>query len=235
MPTPGPLLTARTFVRRTPWLYRIARAIGSRLAPAALPQHLCDGQTDLCLEGSPSSGNSFAVNAIRRALGPLRVSSHTHAVANVKLALRQRVPAVIVVRHPREAIPSRVVRFGASPALAVRDYIDFQRFAVEHRDEVLVLVFEQFVADPTLGLAQVGALLGRQAVVPDVEALKREVLAEMRAYFDAQDTPTEHGLRTAEKERRKETVRSLVEQTAGWSEAVRLYELLATGPPSAAA
>jgi hypothetical protein len=64
-----------------------------------------DRHTELVIEGFPRSGTSFAVAAFLRAQGrPVRVSHHVHAPANLIEAVRLRVPALLVVRHPEGAV-----------------------------------------------------------------------------------------------------------------------------------
>lgn len=64
-----------------------------------------DEETEIVIEGFPRSGTSFAVAAFLRAQErPVRVSHHVHAPANLIQAVRLRVPAILVVRHPEGAV-----------------------------------------------------------------------------------------------------------------------------------
>lgn len=92
--------------------------LGQRIAYA-------DRCTDLCIEGYPSSGNTFATDAVRGAWPGMSIASHRHAVAAVHRAAELGKPIVILTREPEEAISSCVVRFGWPVRHAIRSYIHF--------------------------------------------------------------------------------------------------------------
>ena len=64
--------------------------------------------TELVIEVYPRSGNSFAYTAFDIAQGetPVRVSHHLHTASPVIAALKAKIPCVILVRHPEDAIIS---------------------------------------------------------------------------------------------------------------------------------
>lgn len=66
--------------------------------------------TELVIEGFPRSGNTFAVFALARAQGrPLSISSHVHVPAQVRRAVELRLPTLVVVRSPLDALTSLLV------------------------------------------------------------------------------------------------------------------------------
>jgi hypothetical protein len=66
--------------------------------------------TDVVIEGYWRCGNHFATYAFMIAQGrPTRVAHHFHAPAQLMLAVRWGVPAVLLVREPVEAVASATV------------------------------------------------------------------------------------------------------------------------------
>jgi len=64
---------------------------------------------DLVIEGFPRCANSFALRAFRQAQGPdsrLRIASHIHSPAQVVLAARWGIPALVLIRPPEDAVVS---------------------------------------------------------------------------------------------------------------------------------
>lgn len=65
--------------------------------------------SDLVIEGFPRCANSFALRAFRQAQGPearLRIASHIHSPAQIALAARWNIPALVLIRPPEDAVVS---------------------------------------------------------------------------------------------------------------------------------
>lgn len=88
---------------------------------------LISDRTELVIEGYPRSGNTFAVAALQWAQArQLTIARHTHSPAQVIEAVRRRLPVLVLVRDPRDAAPSLVIREPAvSLELALKRYIRF--------------------------------------------------------------------------------------------------------------
>jgi hypothetical protein len=71
---------------------------------------ITDG-TELVIEGYPRSGNTFAVAALQFAQPrPLQIARHTHLPAQVMEGVRRGLPTLVIVRNPRDAAISLVIR-----------------------------------------------------------------------------------------------------------------------------
>src|SRR5215210_9212094 len=67
--------------------------------------------TQFVIEGFPRSGNTFAVVAFEQAQREtFRIAHHLHAPAQVMLAARWRIPALVLVRKPTDAVLSWTIR-----------------------------------------------------------------------------------------------------------------------------
>jgi len=72
---------------------------------------LINNATDLVIEGYPRSGNTFAVAALQFVQPQtLHIARHTHSPAQVMEAVRLGLPTLVVVRNPRDAAVSLVIR-----------------------------------------------------------------------------------------------------------------------------
>lgn len=122
-------------------------------------RRIVDARTDAVIEGYPRSGTSFANQALKRSQkAEPRVASHAHHGAQVRRAAALGVPTLVVVRHPAQCIPSffalreqEVARDPAALPLdvtdALRRYTRFHRDVLRVADDVLVVRFEDVIAD----------------------------------------------------------------------------------------
>jgi hypothetical protein len=131
-------------VARTPYLWDAAMALraGKRAT-------LARRDTALVIEGFLRSGNTYSVAAFIVANGDdLHLGRHLHGAPHLLRAARLGVPAVVLIRPPADAVASYLVR---RPTLTANDalleYVDFYRTCWRVRDDVVVGVFDDVVAD----------------------------------------------------------------------------------------
>jgi hypothetical protein len=108
-----------------------------------------DGATDVLIEGYPRSANNFAVAAFLMAQPrPVRIAHHVHAPAHVIAAARTRIPALVLVRDPEDAVLEFVIR---RPSLSIRQalrgYLRFYGPLLAHRDGFVVGSFDDVTSD----------------------------------------------------------------------------------------
>jgi hypothetical protein len=106
-------------------------------------------RTDLVVEGYPRSGNTFLTAAIRHAAGPdLTVASHVHTPSQVVLAVRRKVPTVVVIRRPADSVVSLAVAAPHVPLdLALREWIDHYRRLWPLRHGFVIATFDHATSD----------------------------------------------------------------------------------------
>ena len=108
---------------------------------------------EVLIEGYPRSANSFTVAAFARAQhwpgsGGGRIAHHTHAPAHVLEAIRRRVPAIVLIRDPAEAVLEFVlVKPDLTVRQALRGYVRFYEPLLPHRDGFVVGPFEEVTTD----------------------------------------------------------------------------------------
>jgi hypothetical protein len=126
-----------------------------RKYPGPSPEVL-SAPTELVIDGYTRSASTFAVYALQLAQErPVRLAHHLHAPAQLIAAARSGVPTLLVIREPRGAILSQLVR---EPGVAMRDalvaYIRFHDCLRVYRDRVVVGEFENVTHD-------FGSVIGR--------------------------------------------------------------------------
>jgi len=148
---------------------------------------LISDRTELVIEGYPRSGNTFAVAALQFAQPrALNIARHTHSPAQVIEAARRRLPLLVLVREPRDAAVSLVIREPPlTLELALRRYIRFHRRIHPYRASYVVGTFDEVTTDYTPVLERLNSAFGlklapfqhtpanREAVFKIVEEMER--------------------------------------------------------------
>jgi hypothetical protein len=218
-------------VKRTPWLYS-AQYYLRRFLGASDRLTLCGKGVDLCVEGYPSSGNSFAVTLLRELNPAVKVSSHFHSVANVKLAMRHGIPVVILLREPVDTLSSRIVRFGSSPLPAVLEYLDFHRHIKQFasRSRLCFITFENLTKRPGPTVDRISSfsnLCFPSGDETEMQAVSADVLAKMEEIFTSWGRQhLQKGLPSSEKDQLKKQVKQSLIEMPEWKEVAQLYRAL---------
>jgi hypothetical protein len=122
-------------------LYRLLRT-RKNLVGAVTPS------TQLVIEGFPRSGNSFARTAFVMAQDEkVRIAHHFHVPAQVVRAARLRIPTLVLLRKPRDAVLSFAIWNPISVDQALRYYISFYETAEKYRDAYVLGLFEEVTED----------------------------------------------------------------------------------------
>lgn len=127
---------------------RIYLPFARRKYPGPSPE-VISSATELVIDGYTRSASTFAVYALQLAQDkPVRLAHHLHASAQLIEAARRRVPALAVIREPRGAILSQLIR---ESDVALRDalvgYARFYESLLPYRDSFVVADFEEVTKD----------------------------------------------------------------------------------------
>jgi hypothetical protein len=134
---------ARTALFATP---RLSAASWAVLDPRTRANRI-DARTEVVLDGYHRSANTFAKTQFQLANPDVQVSSHMHNPSAIIIARRRRIPAVVLIRDPYDAVPS-LLQFmvGVSPANAIRMWTRYYSVVEPYLDEVVVVDFEEAIA-----------------------------------------------------------------------------------------
>lgn len=120
---------------------------------------LVDRATQLVIEGFPRSGTTFAVVAFEQAQRKsVRIAHHLHMPAQVMRAARWRIPTLVLMRKPTDAVLSLVIR---EPRISIREamkhYVSFYEKVAGYRSAFVVASFEEVTQDYGTVLERVNA------------------------------------------------------------------------------
>src|ERR671911_1576344 len=120
-------------------LYRLARKDQARVVTP---------ETQLVIEGFPRSANSFARVAFNKAQkGKVRIATGLHVPAQVIRAARWRIPTLVLIRNPNDAVLSFAIRDPISVDQALRYYLSFYETVEGYRDAYVLGLFEEVTED----------------------------------------------------------------------------------------
>ena len=120
-------------------LYRLARKDQARVVTP---------ETQLVIEGFPRSANSFARVAFNRAQkGTVRIATGLHVPAQVIRAARWRIPTLVLIRRPKDAVLSFAIRDPISVEQALKYYLSFYETVEGYGDAYVLGTFEEVTED----------------------------------------------------------------------------------------
>lgn len=151
----------------------IAYGLKTRVAatpPLAIPLarargrgEVIESDTDIVIESFPRCASSFAVAAFRLAQEPraMRIANHTHMPAQVLVAARRGVPALVLTRPPEAAVLSHVIH---TPSITIegslRGYVRFYEPLLRARNAFVVGSFDEVVHDFGSVIARINERFG---------------------------------------------------------------------------
>lgn len=205
---------ARRPLARTPHLWDAAM----RVRPSKNAT-LARRDTAIVIEGYLRSGNTFSVAAFQIANGPdLHIGRHLHGGPHVLRAVRLGLPTLVLIRQPRDAVLSYLVRRATlTPHDAVLEYLDFYRTAWPVRNSFVVGLFDDVTSDFGAVLDQVNRRFGtsfrRYEPTPENEARAFALVEEMnRLETGGEVVESLVGRPSAERSLRKRELEALLDR-----------------------
>jgi hypothetical protein len=184
----------------------------------------CGPEMDLCIEGFESSANTYVFNYIRRLQEGLAISHHTHAVANLKRAIRYDVPTLVLFRNPDEAIPSLVARFRPKLREAMTRYTRFYQYVHRVEAHFVLASFDEVTTD----IASTVERMERQFRISfgsyDPEEIETRTIEHIRKWTHEHGNPAATPLPDGERERQKERIRRDLVKHPGYGSVRAVYE-----------
>lgn len=137
-------------IKGSVFLYRLATR------PAHAGKALVDAETDLCLEGFPRSANTYAYQLLKVSNPQFKIAHHTHSIANIKLALKYRIPTFVLIRAPIDALTSAVIRRNSIKQdndtrhllHAIEMYGQFYSFVLRNMTNINIVEFSTVIKSP---------------------------------------------------------------------------------------
>lgn len=108
---------------------------------------VCNGNTHICVEGYPSSANSYTYHILKYLTKDLNFGHHCHSFANVKLAIEYQIPAIVLIRKPENAIASRIARFDSTVEESLLEYTEFYELTQKYIQSIILITFDEIIHD----------------------------------------------------------------------------------------
>lgn len=110
--------------------------------------------TEIIIDGFPRSANSFAVVAFCMAQKKkITVANHRHDPAQVIAAINKNIPALILLRNPKDAVISLIIRsqnINITPdyiCKLLEKYLYFYKPLIPYQDNLVIASFETVVSN----------------------------------------------------------------------------------------
>lgn len=175
--------------------------------------------TALVIEGFPRSGNTFASAAFMVANGrEVSMGRHLHGAPHLLRAARLGVPAITLIRDPRDAVLSYVIR---RPHLTVTDalieYVDFYRTAWRARESFVIGRFAQVIEDFGSVIDEVNERFGTAFHRYDANPTASQTVIELVEEMNREESggivvETQVGRPSAERAEHRQGLEGLIEQ-----------------------
>lgn len=189
---------------------------------------------DLVLDGWQRSANSYAFNLVKTFYPLLKVVHHTHSIATLKLARLFRVPTVVLIREPQDAIASCVIRRGEKNCdFLVREYVWYHLYVRRHLDDFQkVIGFELIIHNEIRFLSEITQILNLENKMiseEKIERVKRKIFNDLKKISKSR-SPREYEKRMSipseKKVKLKAGVQREIVNSKFFPQAVRVYEEL---------
>lgn len=181
----------------------------------------------IVIEGFPRSGNTFAYYAFLLAqsadldgASQFHVGNHMHCVSQFALAHRWHVPAVLVIRRPKDVVVSNYIYASESLPLSyhLRRYTTFHESVRRFKDSIVVSDFPETTRRFGSVIWRVNAKYGTNFnVIEDTPETQERALAEVekkhawrKSVYPDTGKPNQVSFPSADKNSRKSMVEDLL-------------------------
>lgn len=181
---------AALYNRVNDWKYYLSAGIGNHpglyypLFARSYPfnQMAVQPQTRICIEGFPRSANSYAVVAFKLDNPEVKVGHHLHVAAQIIRAVELKIPTVIVLRSPLEAVASFLVFQSTLRAdIYLKSYIDFHTRLKSLQTAAVTARFETVTADFNQVIIAVNKKYDTQfRLIADLENRQEEIFSKLK-------------------------------------------------------
>lgn len=116
--------------------------------------------TDIVIEGFPGSANSFAVFSFKIAQKrEVKMAHHMHDPSQIIVAVKAKIPTLVLIRTPREAVLSYIVRFNNNLTsqeeeeeevikliiIQLKRYINFYKKIIEYKNSLIISDYKNVI------------------------------------------------------------------------------------------
>ena len=111
----------------------------------------------LYFDGYPRSGNTYITNILFELYPKLKFSHHLHTIATIKLAIKIKIPVIIIIRNPLDCIASLYVMKSPNNLQdrkllnrLIYDYIEYFNFILSKKKLITFVFFDKVIKNPKI-------------------------------------------------------------------------------------
>jgi hypothetical protein len=146
---------------------------------------LIERDTQLVIEGLQRSGNTFMVAYFKLTNPEVVVSSHYHFLSQVSVAVKRKLPVIVLVRNPKDTIPSFMMRDPAvSPKYILKYTKLFFQALQKYKDRVVISDFTETITKPHRVIEKINKKFGTNFNHPVVDEQLQKRIAQLVEEMD---------------------------------------------------
>lgn len=133
----------RQYTARHPWLFYTLYQLSPGNRKLMVTRH-----TRITIEGYPRSANTYAVYAFKHVndMQWNKIGHHLHVQAQILRSIKYKIPVILLIRHPQEAVRSLVVRHDfIAVDEALEDYYRFYNDLYPLKEGFVVAEFNRVI------------------------------------------------------------------------------------------
>jgi hypothetical protein len=186
----------------------------------------------LYFDGYPRSGNTYLAGMIHYFFPDTIGSSHLHAIAPLKIALKNKVPCLIIIRNPRDCVASNHFRktngkFVNQDLLNAQllEYVDYYEFVLKKINNLALVNFEDVISNPRGVLNKLNKQLQLNTGIEIDENQIREYDTFMMMK-EKEKKAVSSSLPNEKRKTYKSKIVNLIESNPNYPRALKIYETL---------
>lgn len=139
---------ARRYLSYIPWLYlKVAKTFGPDVRDGRA--QVVGPNSKFVIEGFQGSANTFALAAFSIAQETeFKIAHHTHSSAQLRVAKRLKIPVLVIIREPKDAILSfygRALQLKLSDVM--EDYVNYHESVLQLHSSLVIATFDEVTKD----------------------------------------------------------------------------------------
>lgn len=209
------------------WLW-YKQKIKKRMLKVRLPQK----GDNFYIDGYPRSGNTYCLTFTKYVLPHAKYAHHLHSLAPLKLALSEKIPTIVLMRHPKECIASLAIlksyynRGFSKNENNIKDliynYVSYYTYVLNNFERINLLPFHTVINSTEL------LSFFRNKLGISIDLSEMQILEIENNYAERQgNKPSERqNLPSEEKKSLKRRFYEQLESQPDFKNALKLYEQL---------
>ena len=163
--------------------------------------------TDLCLEGYPRSGNSWLHRYFLKANHSAKTAHHVHLSSQIKSALNNYVPTLVLIRNPLDTIISNhIYNFcRTNLSLEIKNYICYYNYIDRIKDKILLVNFETAIYEPNYVIK----CLNKKFNLSFSKGIKKDIILQMEKEYKNESQHLKYNVSHIPSERRTNLIKQL--------------------------